>query len=295
MPLPPARMIPFIDETFCLRSTAATSRVDDLWQGRRASLAGERRALRSSFEQSSREFAGRLAGVGYSAVVIRRTRATGPPAQPKRRRSPRRSRPSSRPPRRSCGRCRAAFGLICDTRFAATARTPSAMSSALVGLPTLVGDDGDFVAVVGEAQHGLDEIGAERAVDPRRAQESRDVAMAGQDGLLARPASTRHRRSVGPVGSVSTYGRSLRPVEHVVGRQVDERHSKLARGLRDRAGAALVDREGKLALRSPPCRRRYRRRPRRSRPGETAVRALHDLARLRPARSSSGRPTATIS
>ena len=58
------------------------------------------------------------------------------------------------------------------------------MSSALVGLPQLVGDDADLVAVRRQAQHGLDEIGAERAVDPGRAQD-RDIVMRRQHGLFA--------------------------------------------------------------------------------------------------------------
>ena len=50
--------------------------------------------------------------------------------------------------------------------------------------PGLVVDDANLVALGAQPEHGLDEIGAERAVDPGRAQDQ-VLAVAGADGALA--------------------------------------------------------------------------------------------------------------
>jgi len=50
--------------------------------------------------------------------------------------------------------------------------------------PGLVVDDANLVALGPQPEHGLDEIGAERAVDPGRAQDQ-VLAVAGADGALA--------------------------------------------------------------------------------------------------------------
>ena len=63
---------------------------------------------------------------------------------------------------------------------------PSAISRALVGITALIGDDRDFIAIDGEAKHGVGEIAAERAVNPRGA----DVAELSQASRTAlSPAS----------------------------------------------------------------------------------------------------------
>ena len=48
----------------------------------------------------------------------------------------------------------------------------------------LVVDDAKLVALGAEPEHGLDEIGAERAIDPGRAQDQ-VLAVGGADGALA--------------------------------------------------------------------------------------------------------------
>ena len=97
-----------------------------------------RHGFRQSSRQVSREFAGRRAGVGYSAVEIgiergRSGRRVSPIGQRSRRRIP----PTWRSRKRSCGTFPArGYRSGRASRLRHTATMPSAMSCALVGLPS---------------------------------------------------------------------------------------------------------------------------------------------------------------
>lgn len=106
----------------------------------------------------------------------------------------------------------------------------------------LIGDDRDLVAVTGQPQHRLDEVLAEGAVDPGRAQD--EVARVGR----------RHGRFAGELGGAVDAERRGRvgfdigavpgAVEDIVGRQVDDGNAEPRRGFGHLAGAGRVHREG---------------------------------------------------
>ena len=109
----------------------------------------------------------------------------------------------------------------------------------------LVGDH-DLRALPRQAQHGVDEIGAERAVDPRDPQDDA-VARRLRHRLLAREL----RASIGAERAgriVLPAGPADRSVEHIVGRQMQERHAEPAGGRRDRPCPRAVHRHRHVRL-----------------------------------------------
>ena len=105
------------------------------------------------------------------------------------------------------------------------ARIASARSPVEVGPPGLVVDDAKLVALGAEPEHGLDEIGAERTIDPGCAQDQ-VLAVARADGALAGFLAAR-------IGALRidlvllVVGNAGRAVEHIVGGDVDERQVRL--------------------------------------------------------------------
>jgi len=108
--------------------------------------------------------------------------------------------------------------------------------------PGLVVDDASLVALGAQPEHGLDEIGAERAVDPGRAQDQ-VLAVGGADGALAGFLAAR----IGAlrIDLVLLLVRNAGgAVEHVVGGDVDEGQVRL-RSLRgEHRGAVAVHLKG---------------------------------------------------
>ena len=149
----------------------------------RASPAGRRRNARS-FALSSREFAGRRVGVGYSAVVMRLTLTGGRPSRSASAKSPRRGPPRSLRLTRSCDR-RRGWRQIGDDAWRQRENRVGDVQR-IGGIAALIGDDADFVAGLAKPQHRLDEIDAERPVDPGGAQDQRCLGAARR---LFSPAS----------------------------------------------------------------------------------------------------------
>ena len=122
-------------------------------------------------------------------------------------------------------------------RLRATSITPSAISWALVGA-LLVGDHVDF-ARRRQIQHGAHKILAERAIDPGGAQD-RVVGICRSDRLFAREFSAAVLAN--GAGRIIFAIRTIeRAVEHVVGRQVHDRHTERCGDARDLAGADRID------------------------------------------------------
>lgn len=110
----------------------------------------------------------------------------------------------------------------------------------------LVGDDADLVARFGEAQHRLDEVLAEGAVDPGRAQDGvvvgggRDRPFAGELArAIGRDRAGRIVFAIGPVEPA---------VEDIIGRELDHGDAQRRCGTRRFAGSLAIDAHGEFGL-----------------------------------------------
>ena len=112
--------------------------------------------------------------------------------------------------------------------------------------PGLVVDDAKLVALGAEPEHGLDEIGAERAIDPGRAQDQ-VLAVGRADGALAGFLAPR-------IGALRidlvllVVGNAGRAIEHIVGGDMDERHVRLGSLLGEDCRAVAVHLKGAIRL-----------------------------------------------
>ena len=110
----------------------------------------------------------------------------------------------------------------------------------------LVGDDADLVARLGETQHRLDEVVAEGAVDPGRAQDGVVVRCRCDSPLAGELARAIGRDRAGRI--VLAIGPVERAVEDVVGRELDHGGAERGRGPCRLAGGLAIDAHGKLRL-----------------------------------------------
>ena len=110
----------------------------------------------------------------------------------------------------------------------------------------LIGDDAHLVLLARELEHGPNEVATERAVDPRRPQDHVPL-MRRRDSALAR----RLRSSVGvdrADGILLVVGIGLGAVEHIVGREMDQRDAQRFGSCGKQARRASVDAIGEVAL-----------------------------------------------
>ena len=110
----------------------------------------------------------------------------------------------------------------------------------------LIVDDAEPVALGAEPQHRLDEIAADRAVDPRRPQDDMAVEALGDGGVARRLAGAIDRTGIDRV--VLGVGAHLGAVEDVVRGKMDEGGADLAARIGQRGRAVAVDREGHVGL-----------------------------------------------
>ena len=116
-----------------------------------------------------------------------------------------------------------------------------------IARPTaLVGDDGEPVAACGQPQHRLDEIRAERRIDPGRAHDReivarlRDRLLAGQlGGAIDAERADRVRLQI---------GRAFRSIEDIVRRQMNDRDTEPRCRAGEHRRAVAVHPHGKLRL-----------------------------------------------
>ena len=143
--------------------------------------------------------------------------SSGARAPPPRRRSPRRNRPRSPRPSPSCGKRRAAGGILAQA-LAATASSAVGEVERRGRIAALVGDDRDLIARLVETKHRRDEIRAERADRPRRCAQS--TLSAQRSATAFRRAWSARRRFDRPGRVVLALGAIECAVEHIISRQM---------------------------------------------------------------------------
>src|SRR4029079_13138847 len=136
------------------------------------------------------------------------------------------------------------FGSLCAEEGDVAARPRDIARSGRAAV--LIVDNGQAVPLAGQAQDRLDEIVPVRAVDPRSAQD-RVARVRGGDGVLAGklalPINIERRCGVG-----LDIGRALAAIEHIVGRDVDQRNTAPRGFAGEYPGRVRIDGEGKIPL-----------------------------------------------